>query len=94
MPDSLLTIEANAFEGIAASIVDVPDSCTAIGDYAFQNCENLTQIRIPAGCSLGTGVFDGCTHTIYVFGTAGSEAQAYCNDPTHTNCVFVDEAGN
>ena len=49
MPAALTAIEANAFEGIAASIVDVPDSCTSIGDYAFQNCEHLTQIRIPAG---------------------------------------------
>ncbi len=68
--------------------VSLPDGCTAIGDYAFKDCASLTRIRIPAGCTLGTDVFDGCG-TVYVLGTAGSAAESYCD--AHSNCVFVPE---
>ncbi len=86
LPAFLTEVETEAFEGIATVVVEVPASCRSIGDRAFRNCPNLTQIRIPAGCELGTDVFDGCTR-VYVFGTAGSSAEAYCL--THGNCVFV-----
>lgn len=91
LPAALTTVEAEAFEGIAASIVDVPESCTGIGDRAFRNCPNLTQIRIPAGCALGADVFDGCAMVI-VFGSAGSSAEAYCQ--SRANCVFVEVSSN
>ena len=93
LPAFLTRVEAEAFEGISASVVDVPASCTAIGDRAFRNCPNLTQIRIPAGCTLGADVFDGCA-LVHVYGTAGSAAEAYCNDPAHGNCVFVADTQN
>ncbi len=86
LPAGLAALEAEAFEGIAASVVDVPANCLSIGDHAFRNCQSLTQIRIPAGCALGQDVFDGCT-LVYVYGTAGSSAEAYCQ--SHENCVFV-----
>ena len=86
LPENLAAVAAEAFEGIAASIVDVPVNCASIGDRAFRNCPNLTQIRIPAGCEMGTNVCDGCTQ-VYVFGAAGSPAEAYCQ--SHSNCAFV-----
>ncbi len=86
LPAGTRTVEANAFEGAAMASVFLPDGCTAIGDYAFKDCAGLTRIRIPAGCALGTDVFDGCG-TVYVLGTAGSAAETYCQD--HSNCVFV-----
>jgi hypothetical protein len=91
LPAFLTKVEAEAFEGIAASVVDVPASCTSIGDHAFRNCPNLTQIRIPENCALGVDVFDGCTQ-VYVYGTDVSDAEAYCS--THANCVFVEEGQN
>jgi hypothetical protein len=86
LPAFLTTVEEEAFEGIAASVVDIPESCVSIGAHAFRNCPNLTQIRIPDGCTLGTDVFDSC-EMVYVYGTAGSSAEAYCS--THANCEFV-----
>ena len=88
LPTDITAIEANAFEGAAMTAVSIPDGCGTIGDYAFQDCASLTQIRIPAGCALGTDVFDGCG-LVYVFGQAGSPAEAYCQ--SHGNCVFVAE---
>ena len=89
LPAALTTVEEEAFEGIAASVVDVPESCVSIGDRAFKDCPNLTQIHIPANCVLSADVFDGCT-MVYVFGAAGSSAEAYCS--THANCVFVENS--
>lgn len=90
LPAYINAIEANAFEGVAATVVDIPSGCTAIGNYAFKYCPNLTQIRIPVSVTtIGTDIFNGCAHTVYVFGTANSEAETYCQD--HTNCVFVAE---
>ena len=88
LPAFLTTVEEEAFEGAAMRIVLVPTGCTAIGDHAFRNCPNLTQIRIPAGCAIGADAFDGCT-LVYIYSAAGSPAEAYCRN--HTNCVFVEE---
>ncbi len=43
-----------------------------------------------AGCTLGEDVFDGCG-LVFVYSAAGSPAEAYCSDPAHSNCVFVQE---
>ncbi len=90
LPADLTRVEAEAFEGIAASVVEITAGCAGIGRYAFRNCANLTQIRFPAGCLLAEGVFDGCGK-VYVYSEASSPAEAYCNDPAHENCVFVAE---
>lgn len=38
-----------------------------IGDWVFQNCENLRSFRVPASTSaIGWGVFDGCRRLRYV----------------------------
>ena len=88
LPADVTAIEANAFEGIAATVVEIPANCTSISSYAFKNCTSLTRIRIPATCALGTDVFDGCTK-VYIYGTTGSQAESYCS--SHSNCVFVEE---
>ena len=91
IPAGTITIEESAVEGIAATVAEIPANCTSIGDHAFKDCVFLTQIRIPSDCELGTDVFDGCTK-VYVFGTAGSPAEAYCEAPGHSNCVFIEES--
>jgi hypothetical protein len=46
----------------------VPNSVTSIGDGAFDDCTNLTEITIPDGVtSIGTGVFGGCTRLMKVY---------------------------
>ncbi|MBQ9198339.1 MAG: hypothetical protein IJ157_14025 [Clostridia bacterium] len=87
LPSALETIEESAFERIGALVVLVPDTCGGIGAYAFRDSA-VTQIRIPAGCAVGEGAFDGCGQ-VTVFGTAGSPAESYC--AAHDNCVFIAE---
>ena len=91
LPAAITQVEASAFEGAAMESVSIPATCTAIGAYAFKDCANLTRIRIPAGCSVGANAFDGCAK-VFIFGTAGSSAEAYCQ--SHANCVFVEDGQN
>ena len=43
----------------------IPDSVTSIGERAFYNCENLTEITIPDSViSIGDDAFDACPVTI------------------------------
>ena len=42
----------------AVETVDIPDSVTAVGSYAFYGCTALDSVRLPAGlASIGTGAF-------------------------------------
>ena len=94
IPNSVTIIGRGTFAACSQlSSVVIPGSVKTIGAHAFKDCTHLTQIRIPADCALGTDVFDGCTK-VYVFGTAGSAAEAYCSDPEHGNCVFIPEEQN
>ena len=86
LPAGVTAVEESAFEGASMTAVVIPEDCTSIGDYAFRDCAGLSRIRIPVNCALGTDVFAGCG-TVYVYGAAGSPAEAYCQ--SHGNCVFV-----
>ncbi len=88
LPNGTQQIRESAFEGTDVSGVYIPDGCLSVGAYAFRNCRSLTAVRIPAGCNLGEGVFDGC-EAVAVTGPAGCEAEAYCS--THDNCDFTAE---
>lgn len=88
LPTDITRIGEYAFEGISASIVYIPDGCTEIEPYAFKDCKNLTQIRIPAGCAIGGFAFEGC-EDLYIFSVSGGDAEQYCQH--HDNCTFVPE---
>ena len=52
---SLGSIGASAFElctELSGEIV-IPDSCTYVGDFAFQDCDKITNLTIPATTQLG-----------------------------------------
>ena len=85
LPSIITEIEEEAFEGISATTVSVPETCQSIGKYAFRNSA-VTQILIPENCELGEDVFDGCEY-VYIYGISGSSAEEYCSE--HGNCLFV-----
>ena len=61
LPAGLNTLYENAFDGIAAEYIYVPDGCTAIPAGAFANCPNLKQIRLPKDCTFTGNPFSGST---------------------------------
>lgn len=88
LPRGIKTIKEYAFENTAMTVAYIPDGCRTISAYAFKDCRQLTQIRIPNGCSIADTAFDGC-NLIYIFGTAGSPAETFCS--SHDKCVFMEE---
>ena len=64
LPAFLKTIETEAFEGIAAEAIIIPDGCTTIEPMAFINCRNLLYIRVPAGIELPENTFAGCPNVV------------------------------
>ena len=57
--NTLLRFDEEAFEGIAADRVIIPDGCQRIEARAFVNCPNLREIHIPDSVwSIGDDAFD------------------------------------
>ena len=52
LPSALTIIESEAFAGISAEKVVVPDGCRSIATGAFSSCPNLREISIPSTCTL------------------------------------------
>ena len=51
--------------GELVTSLEIPDSVTSIGNYAFYNCSSLTSINIPDSVtSIGGDAFYGCTNLI------------------------------
>ncbi len=50
LPSGLTEIGSEAFAGVAAERVVVPDSCGSIASGAFSDCPNLREISVPSTC--------------------------------------------
>lgn len=62
LSNQLTDIPANAFEGSGIAAIDIPVTCTSIGNSAFASCKSLTQIDIPENVtSIGSGAFASCS---------------------------------
>ncbi len=60
--DGVTSISSESFRNCFELLsIDIPNSITSIGDYAFCNCTNLANIIIPDGVKhIGTAVFNDC----------------------------------
>lgn len=78
IPDGVVLIDDNAFQGARVSEVTIPRSVTRIGDYAFIKCTGLTSITIPDSVmSIGDHAFES---GLIMRGTAGSSAERYARE--------------
>lgn len=77
LPAALSSIEDEAFCGIAAVSVRLPETVTGIGDRAFADCPALRQIIIPTGVTeIDEDAFAGVERLLIV-GVPGSSAEQF-----------------
>lgn len=75
LPESLFSgIGTSMFEGTALRTITIPKHADSIGNWAFQNCKQLTEIRFASGSTLdriAKDAFDGADNLrdIYFSGT-------------------------
>ena len=61
LPAGLLSVEDEAFTGLACQAAIIPDGCQEIGAGAFADCANLIYVRIPLSVTyIAPDAFDGC----------------------------------
>ena len=60
LPRNLTRIDSEAFMGVSAQKIVIPDRCTYIGSRAFANCPNLVEISVPHGISIPSDACSGC----------------------------------
>ena len=77
LPSYTTVIEANAFEGIGASAIIVPENCTEIKAGAFKNCLNLRKIILPKDCVISESAFEGCSPNLVICAPAGGTTQEW-----------------
>lgn len=74
LPANLKVIGEQAFAGIDASVITIPNGCTTIGSQAFLNCKSLTRLNIPASVtSIAYDAFNGCDNLV-IYAPQGSMA--------------------
>ena len=64
LPNLLTTIEDEAFAGIDCEAIVIPTGCTSVGKHAFENCENLLYVKVPANTTIEPDAFDGCEDVV------------------------------
>lgn len=61
----VLNIGRCSFAGCDLESVNINNSISSIGDYAFYDCYNLTSISIPSSViSIGSEAFEDCSHLV------------------------------
>ena len=95
LPADLKAIESDAFSGISARFVWIPDGVKSIGDNAFAECPNLEYVYLPYSCEadkIGDSIFPA---GIKVLVLEGSPAETYARNHGYTVILYQDpEGGN
>ena len=90
LPAGLTTISEEAFAGVAAQKIIVPDGVKTIEARAFANCPNLVEIELPEGIvSFAENAFDQCGQ-VRVYGPANSDLADYAASVNNLVLVPTD----
>lgn len=80
IPQGVISIGDDAFEGCDIASVTLPEGVTFIGRSAFSECLALTSVSLPESLtSVGDGAFWGCNNLkdVYCYGTEKKKAGGY-----------------
>ena len=90
--DSFKGIGKNAFANTAISKITLPDGKYAIGDYAFENCKQLTVVALSdkTDITLGRNCFNGATN----FKSSSNSGFFVANDANGINATSGYKAVN
>ena len=81
LPANILYIEDNAFAGIDAEEVIIPDGAVSIGANAFANNDSLVIVRIPASVTeIADNAFSGNNPYLIIVAESGSVAEIYAGE--------------
>ncbi|MBO4614707.1 MAG: leucine-rich repeat domain-containing protein [Bacteroidales bacterium] len=75
---------------VSATSVEVPNTVTEIGSYAFQDCASLRNLTLPTSVTtLGSSAFSGCTSLLAVY---NEDAYFYAgpNNSNYTECIIPE----
>lgn len=90
LPANTAIIESEAFCGIPAKRIRLPEGVTEIGSRAFGNCPNLKAVYIPESCTyISRDAFPYAPLVFTIYGRSGSYAQQYAYNVGYT-FVSVD----
>ena len=85
LPAKTGEIGDEAFSGISAKAVYIPNGAKRIGTKAFANCTALQQIRIPRSVdTIAADAFSGCPVSLIIYGEAGSTAEEFADSKGYT----------
>ena len=59
-PAFVKAIAAEAFHGLAAEAILIPDGCTAVESKAFLNCKHLPCVALPISVEIPGDAIKGC----------------------------------
>ncbi|MBO5378882.1 MAG: leucine-rich repeat domain-containing protein [Clostridia bacterium] len=95
IPSDVEKIE-RTFEGCTSlTSVNIPNSVTSIGDYAFYNCSSLTSVEVPDSVtSIGSNAFAGCSNLASIeiprsVTSIGNSAFSYCSNLKEIHIVDI-----
>ncbi|MCM1180803.1 MAG: leucine-rich repeat domain-containing protein [Clostridium sp.] len=78
-------LDKSAFSSTKFSEIQLPDTLTDIGDYAFSSCSNLTHIEIPASVtSIGSSIFSNCKGLTDISIASGNENYQVINQAIYS----------
>lgn len=81
IPNSVTSIEDDAFEGCLFTSIIIPEGVVSIGTYAFLNCIRLTSVTIPSTVTtIGNSVFLYCSRLTSI-------------EVESTNPMYMSESG-
>ena len=89
LPTDLKVISEEAFAGVAAEKILVPEGVEVIESRAFADCPNLFELELPSGiAAFAPDALEGSS--AFVYGAPGSDQQGYADEVENLYFVSVE----